>query len=477
MSNSRTSAAQLASFAILILALPACRAGYQQPWYAETDECFEHADCGLQLCLEARCAPRAADGPLSAPAPAALPASCRFDHECLGWVCVDGACAEPVAAGMPRPRHSEVRFWDGSCLAHADCGPRVCASGWCADPDRIGPTARFPEGPEGRTGDRVCISDAQCDEGSDCVYPGLCVAGADAEPFAFSEVEWTLDAATYPDGSCNLDADCVGRVCATGWCLPADVARGLALPRRGELLYADGSCGGDADCGPWRCVDRWCRAPERVGVDFGSPGDDSLAARARADGALDAALVPDAAWLVENVLDTVDAGELDDDEFKDDDYGLLGALGSSSSWQSAGLIGGLSGTGFGAIGTGTGYGQGYGIGGLGSSSSLSANASWCSEQSDCPTGDACVFPGDCRPNAATEPFTTAEIDTWGAAGDACFSVRDCGPMECSGGVCSPVEDRVTTMPERREIRFHDGSCISTVDCGPWTCRDGWCRAP
>lgn len=463
--------------------LSGCRRGADDPlWFVQSEACLRHEQCGTDgLCVEGSCASRAEDGPIAfaatSGARALVPASeCRWDDECGPWVCVAGACADPAVSGLSLPNRSELRYWDGSCLSHDDCGPWLCASGFCAQPGRIGPVASVPRRSDiGGTGE-PCIADLDCADGQDCRYPGYCHEGIGDNAFFVSEVPWDPGVATYLDASCNFDMDCAGRMCVDGWCIAPEFA-GLEPLRRNQLNYYDGSCTYDEDCGPWVCVDSWCRDPGRVGVDHGVPDDVSQAARARAEGVWTADPAELAEWVEADALaygvGALATSELagETDKWDGSQMGVLGALGSSAGYPSG--LGGLmgSGVGLGGLGSSGGYGGSGGIGTLGTG----WGATSCSSNSECAAGDACVYPGECRSGAASEPFTTANIEFSAQPGDACSIDDHCGPMFCRQSVCTPVEDVESSMPPRSDIYFHDGSCDSQDDCGSWQCVGLWCR--
>lgn len=437
-------------------------------WYVSESGCLRHDQCGrAQLCIAGECVSEANDGAFAIGAEAWVGQACRWDDECGAAFCEDAVCVAPQDTDRERPLFSLFRYDDGSCNTHSDCDEWFCVSGYCNAPGTIGPLGAMPSEETTSGNGQPCVADSECAEGQDCRYPGYCNDAILDQPMLFSELPWDPTAAGYRDSSCNYDNDCDQRSCHAGWCVPAEMA-GLPLPARGDLEYYDGSCSSDLDCGGWTCLNQWCRSSERLGVFQGAPADNSQAARAYTEGVLDEAGAASAQWVADDAalhgLDVypAPAGHADDDKWG---YGTLstGAILSSSSGISSSI--GLSG--LGGLGT---------SGGLGSfGSGFGSTAAYCGSNDDCPAGDACVYPGECRAGAASETYTTANIAFSATPGDSCVGDDDCGPMLCRNSVCTPVETVETTMPLRGEIHWHDGSCYTDAECGPWSCVGLWCR--
>lgn len=104
----------------------------------------------------------------------------------------------------------------------------------------------------------------------------------------------------------------------------------------------------------------------------------------------------------------------------------------------------------------------------------------CLSDSECASGEDCVFPGRCIAAAATAAMTFEDIyDPSFFSSDAltCRSDNDCGPWWCEDGACTTPEEMRDSFPTRDAFEWMDASCSTASDCGPWTCADIWCRPP
>lgn len=284
------------------------------------DTCARHAQCpDGRFCVEARCerdgsAPVDAEGWAAATYFVDDDGYCSFDHECGPWVCDDGSCVSPEAAGRPLPARRDFAYWDTSCRDVAHCPDDwVCVRGWCADaayaPDvaddemlmllgAVDGDGGFVEdvligeafdgefwldddtawlddagglgiggvgvggGGVVDVGPPTCLYDDACGPGEDCLAPGVCTPDVGDEPMTWADVAMDTHYA-MDDGACTGDLDCGGFVCSYGYCEPPEYVL-PEVPTRAEIRYYDGSCSENADCGPWVCETGWCRDPARV---------------------------------------------------------------------------------------------------------------------------------------------------------------------------------------------------------------------
>ena len=251
----------------LALALFGC--GGAQPAFESIDgACLRNDACsGGELCVLGMC--KLADGSLSLDLSGINAAQwfvyddgqCSYDTDCGPWMCSEGACVAPNDTNRPTPAHAEFRYFDGSCNLTTDCGPWSCADGWCTQPGFESPSALGAPDASPPSG-VSCLSDNQCPEDADCMFPGQCVAGAASERMTFADVaarEWFDN----DDGSCTGDNECGPHVCDDGWCIAPEFA-GIDLPGRSDFFFFDGSCSEDEHCDPWVCDEAgWCQHPDR----------------------------------------------------------------------------------------------------------------------------------------------------------------------------------------------------------------------
>ena len=222
---------------------------------------------------------------------------CGSDSECGPWLCEYNVCTPPTGVLNSVPNNREIRFADASCHSDDDCGNWICSGGYCRDPQRVTETAGalllsvFNDAPSGTavgaggslfgigTGGGIgglglsgsgaggllqstqptCSEQSQCNAGSACVPPGVCVVGADVLPMDVSSLnasQWY----TNGDGSCADDADCGPWVCHNQTCAePASV--GFIMLQARQYRYYDTSCTSDPECGAWVCSRGWCTRP------------------------------------------------------------------------------------------------------------------------------------------------------------------------------------------------------------------------
>jgi hypothetical protein len=253
----------------LALIVVGCGGGQSGDAWVE-GACLRNDECDRgSICLAGACAERSGEEPLDVSQLNASQwftnedGSCQYDDQCGPWVCHEGVCTTYVDAERTPLSHDSFRYFDGSCNFRTDCGAWTCADGWCTQPGFASPSATLApdEAPPIGVGSS-CLSDNTCPEEADCVYPGLCIAGAANETMTFADVaapEWF----TNPDGSCVADTECGPHSCVDGRCTAPELAD-LPLPERSSFFFFDGSCSDEEHCGPWSCVDGWCKDPDRL---------------------------------------------------------------------------------------------------------------------------------------------------------------------------------------------------------------------
>jgi hypothetical protein len=257
---------RLSSFALLAV-FASCGGGQSTVDRIE-GACLRNDECAAtQFCLLGMCGTADGTAPLDVAEVNAEQwfsepeGSCSYDTECGPWMCFDGQCVPPQQTNRAMLARQEFRYFDGSCNFSSDCGPWSCADGWCTQPGYASDSAILAPDEDPPVG-VSCLSDNQCPEDADCVFPGQCVAGAAVEPMTFADVaalDWYLNS----DGSCTADTECGPHLCEGGWCAPAELL-GYETPLRNEIFFFDGSCSEEEHCGPWTCSGGWCHEPSRL---------------------------------------------------------------------------------------------------------------------------------------------------------------------------------------------------------------------
>jgi len=219
----------------------ACSQGFCDPaalvcGHPSGEACGWDSEC-QGFCDGALCADARADG-----------ASCERDEQCIHY-CSNGACR------LSKPYGSE-------CRADEECEGGMCVYAWssmrCAAPGQ-------------------CFENEQCEAAQYCDdedWPATCAPRkADGEPCDEYEDQclhfcrWSTCVAKLPTGEdCDADEDCVGGLCANGYCSEPglcnsdeDCAAGeycdhRSYPSRCTAPRPDGSgCEDD-----WECQSGWC---------------------------------------------------------------------------------------------------------------------------------------------------------------------------------------------------------------------------
>lgn len=233
---------------------------------------------------------------------------------------------------------------------------------------------------------------------------------------------------SWAEDACLKHEDCrSNEACVLGECVagaldePTDVSDVLAQQ---WFTYEDGSCSYDNECGPWMCFAEVCVEPERAS---------------------------------RPMLPRRDYRYWDTSCYLADD---CGAWICADGWC-----------------TQPGFVSPSAV--LAPHSDPETGTS-CLGDNECPEGADCVFPGICRPLAAAEQMTFAELGglTWYADSDgACASDSECGPHACVDGFCVAQELADRPRPVRRDFFYYDASCSTDDHCGSWVCIDGWCNDP
>ncbi len=419
----RTLVLTLALFAPLV----ACGGTRALPWDVGALDCAMHEQCDDgEACVMGTCTGGRLREPMSVEDITATQwyrhddGSCRFDEDCGPWVCDEGACVSPEAAGITLPPRADFAFWDLSCRASDDCGDWYCIEGFCNAPDRLSPQARPTTAVIDTGSGSACLGDDDCGSNGECVWPGYCHTGRSDEPMTWDDIPATATT-VYADMSCNYDTDCGPHVCDDGWCRPHELA-GRSVPLRGDLEFFDGSCIDYLDCGPWECRNGYCREPGTADEYRGDP-DSSGQASTGAIGALGGLVVDGGVWE-------------DGSVWGDYDFENEGGLGL--------------------------YGFGTGAAG-------------CLANEDCGDDQLCAYPGYCEDGIGDEPFDLTELAPYVIGLEAvCFVDLDCGPWQCVDNACE-LPSWSDQAPARRDVRYFDFSCAQDDDCGSFSCEDGWCR--
>lgn len=291
--------------ALLLLSCGSRASGAFDAW--STAGCARHDQCDAsEICQAGTCAPGDRDAPLQlddAVAQARFEnpdGSCTGAHRACGpWICVAGACVDPIAEGYDAPMVGEIAYWDGACGGSADCGPWVCGTdGWCRPAELSAELGGYDDAYDEAYDDEY---DDEYDEFSlESLWAedeygsfgsgGLGLRGSGnggggdmvgIGTGAFGPV-YPPDPSLFPEGYlfdgegntqiCEASAACQnGRACLPehGVCAGPPVDTPMvtaAIPASRWFRHTDGTCVNDTDCAAWACDGDQCVPAEQIGL-------------------------------------------------------------------------------------------------------------------------------------------------------------------------------------------------------------------